>query len=89
MPEYDWSKRRSTHPGKYESGITPAPEADSWVKLKLVVKGKKVVAFVNGSDKPSLTVELLNDRRNGKVGLWVGNNSEGWFRNLKIVPETK
>ncbi len=56
MPEYDWSKLRKNHPGKYESAVTPAPDPDSWVKLKLVVKGKNVAAFVNGSDKPALAV---------------------------------
>ncbi len=89
IPEHDWSELRKSHPGKYEFAITPAPEPESWVKLKLVIKGKKVTAFVNGSDKPALTVELLNERLKGKVGLWVGNGSDGWFRNLKVIPETK
>ena len=89
MPEHDWNELRKGHPGKYEFAITPAPDPDSWVKLKLVVKSKKVAAFVNGADAPALTVELLNDRLKGKVGLWVGNGSDGWFRNLKVIPETK
>ena len=89
MPGHDWRELRKSHPGKYEFAITPAPNPDSWVKLKLVVKGKNVTAFVNGSDKPALAVELLSDRLKGKVGLWVGNGSDGWFRNLKVVPETK
>ena len=89
MPEHDWNELRKSHPGKYEFAITPAPDPDSWVKLKLVVKSKKVAAFVNGADAPALTVELLNDRLKGKVGLWVGNGSDGWFRNLKVIPETK
>jgi hypothetical protein len=86
MPEHDWSKLRNSHLGKYEFAITPAPDPDSWAKLKVVVKGKNVAAFVNGSDKPALTVELLNERLKGKVGLWVGNGSDGWFRNLKVIP---
>ena len=59
------------------------------MKLKLAIKGKSVSAFVNGSDVPALTVELLNDRLKGKVGLWVGNGSDGSFRDLKIIPATK
>jgi hypothetical protein len=89
MPDYDWNKLRSTHPGKYEFTIAPPPDPGSWVKLKLVIKGKTLAAFVNGSDLPSLKVELLNDRLKGKVALWVGNGSDGWFKNLKIVPEAK
>jgi hypothetical protein len=87
LPEHDWNELRTGHPGKYEFAITPPPNPSSWVKLKLVIKGKKVAAFVNGSGVPALAVELLNDRLKGKVGLWVGNGSDGWFRNLKIVPE--
>src|SRR6266498_4168851 len=88
-PGHDWSELKKSHPGKYEFAITPAPDPDSWVKLKLVVKGKNVSAFVNGSDVPALRVELLNDRLKGKVGLWVGNGSDGWFRNLKVVRASK
>jgi hypothetical protein len=89
MPDYDWNKLRTGHPGKYEFAIVPPPDPGSWVKLKLVIKGKNVAAFVNGSEKPALTVELLNDQNKGKLALWVGNGSDGWFRNLKIVPESK
>ena len=59
------------------------------MKLKLVIEGKRVSAFVNGADKPALTVEVLSDRLKGKVGLWVGNGSDGWFRNLKVAPAMK
>jgi len=89
MPGHDCSELRKNLPGKYEFAITPAPDPDSWVKLKLAVKGKNITAFVNGAEAPALTVELLNDRLKGKVGLWVGNGSDGCFRNLKVIPETK
>jgi hypothetical protein len=89
LPEYDWNKLRNSHPGKYEFAIAPPPDPGSWVKLKLVIKDKNLAAFVNGSNLPALTVELLNDRLKGKVALWVGNGSDGWFRNLKIVSESK
>ena len=54
-----------------------------------MVKGKNVAAFVNGSDVRALTVELLNNRLKGKLGLWAGNGSDGCFRNVKVIPETK
>jgi len=89
LPEHDWSNLRKNHPGKYEAALNPAPMPESWVKLRLVVEGKRVSAFVNGAAKPSLTVELLKERHEGKVGLWVGNGSDGWFRNLTITPAAK
>jgi hypothetical protein len=84
LPDHDWSDLRKTHPGKYEAALNPAPQPDSWVKLKVVVEGKRVSAFVNNADKPALSIERLSDRHEGKLGLWVGNDSDGWFRDLKI-----
>ncbi len=89
LPEYDWKKLRDTRPGRYESAITPPPGPNSWVKLKIVITGKNLAAFVNGADRPALKVELLNKRLQGKVGLWVGNGSAGGFRNLKVIPASK
>lgn len=89
MPGHDWSDLRKNHPGEYEAALNPAPMPESWVKLRLVVEGKKISAFVNGADKPALKVELLNQRHEGKLGLWVGNGSDGWFRNLTITPAAK
>lgn len=89
VPEHDWSELRQKYPGKYEAALVPAPAPNSWVKLKLVVEGKNVSAFVNGADKPALSIELLDDRAKGKLGLWVGNGSDGWFRNLRITSAAK
>jgi len=89
LPDHDWNELREKYPGKYESALTPTPAPESWVKLKLTIEGRRVSAFLNGADKPALSVELLNTRLRGKLGLWVGNNSDGWFRNLKITPAAK
>lgn len=49
-----------------------------------MIAGKEASAFVNGADKPALANALLNERHKGKLGLWVCNRSDGWFKNLKI-----
>ncbi len=85
MPEHDWSNLRNNHPGMYEAAITPAPDPNSWVKLKVVLSGQEVTACVNESNTPALTVKLLNTRLKGRIALWVGNGSDGWFRNLKVT----
>lgn len=89
MPAHDWNELRNNHPGKYESAIKPPPDPESWVTLKLVVTKTKVSAYANGAEQPALTFDLLNNRSAGKVGLWVGNGSDGWFRHLKIEPLQK
>lgn len=86
MPDNDWSSLRSAFPGKFENTINPVPEpVDDWFHTKIVVDFPNVKVFVNDSDKATLEIEQLSDRKQGKVGLWVGNGSEGWFKNIKIV----
>jgi len=52
-----------------------------------VVASPKVSVFVADAPDPSLVVSLLSRRAKGRVGLWVGNGSDGDFANLKIVPK--
>lgn len=86
LPDNDWEVLRKKSPGKYEAVITAPPAAEAWVRLTLEIESQRLRVFVNDASEPTLTVDLLNDRLNGRVGLWVGNNSEGWFRNLTIRP---
>jgi Domain of Unknown Function (DUF1080) len=84
IPGNDWLYLRTTFPGKYENQVIPVPEPDNWFHVKILVNYPDVKVYVNDSDKPSLEIEQISTRKEGKVGLWVGNGSEGWFRNLKI-----
>ncbi len=86
LPGHDWAELRRRHPGVYESAVSPAPVPDAWVRLRLVVDGEGVAAYVNGAAEPSLRVRRLGGVRAGKVGLWVGNGSDGRFRGLRVVP---
>lgn len=86
-PEYTWYKLRNEHPEKYENPIFPVPEPTDWFHVTIIVDYPNVKVFVNNSDKPSLTVEQLSSRKEGWIGFWVGNNSEGSFRNLKVISE--
>lgn len=86
QPDYPWEVTREKMNGVYEKAVDPAPEANAWFHAKIVVKGKQVSVYVNGSDTPSLTVTKLNDRTNGLIGLWnTGINGE--FANLVIRKE--
>lgn len=85
-PNYGWKKLREEFPNKYEQPVEPAPNPDDWFHARIVVNGKKVSVFVNDATKPSLVVEKLTESREGKIGLWVGDQSDGSFANLKITP---
>jgi len=85
-PTYTWQKLRAERPGSFEQPVSPAPDPNAWFHVRVVVASPKVSVFVGDAKQPSLVVDQLNDRTKGLVGLWVGNNSDGDFANLKITP---
>lgn len=85
LPDYTWQVLREQFNGKYEKAVSPAPNANDWFHVKINIKFPLVKVFVNGNHEPCLIVEKLNTRSSGKMGLWVGNNSDGDFANLEIM----
>ena len=86
LPVYTWQKLRTDKPGKYEQAVNPAPDPNAWFRARVVIANPKVSVFVGDAKDPCLVVDLLNDRKKGLVGLWVGNNSGGDFANVTITP---
>ena len=85
MPDFGWKYLRDNKNGQYEKAVTPAPNSNDWFHAKIVVKGKEVNVYVNGSSTPSLTVTKLNDRTTGMFGLMCdANPRKGDFANLVI-----
>jgi hypothetical protein len=82
-PDFPWDKLREEKNGIYEKAVTPAPSPKDWFHAKIVVKGTEISVFVNDSTTPSLTVNKLNTRSNGKIGIW-NEGIEGDFANLVI-----
>ena len=85
-PEHTWFRLREAYPEVYENPVEPAPDPNDWVHVRVVVSGSEVHVFVGDGDEPDLVVERLAERKSGKVGLWVGNGSDGDFANLVIRP---
>jgi len=85
-PQYSWYKLRNEHPGKYENKITPVPGPDEWFHATIHISYPEVKVYVNHAAEPSLVINQISERKKGWIALWVGNNSEGWFKNLKISP---
>ena len=67
--------------------MNPAPDPKAWFRARVVIAIPKVSVFVGDAKDPCLAVNLLNNRKKGLVGLWVGNNSGGDFANLVITPD--
>lgn len=86
-PQWPWQKLRAEKTGQYEKPIAPPPDGDAWFHARIVVTEKKVRVFVNDAAQPSLEVDRLTDRTDGKIAIWGGDAGEGgYFANLKITP---
>ena len=83
-PDFPWEWLRKEHPGQYEMEIDPPPVPGEWFHVKIVVHYPEVKVYVNRNVTSCLTFQELSARREGKIGLWVGNNSDGDFANLTI-----
>jgi len=83
-PKYPWYKLRKQFPGKYEGKVTSVPNPDQWFHARIEIEKYVVKVFVNHDTVPSLEVEMLNPQQKGWIGFWVGYNSDGMFKHLKI-----
>ena len=84
-PNWGWKKLREEREGQFENAIVPEPDGDEWLHARVVVERPNVTVFVNGATAPCLSVKELSDRTNGGVGLWVGDESGGFFANLRVT----
>ncbi len=86
-PDQTWAKLRKDYPEKYENPVIPVPNPNEWFHAKIVIKYPLVKVFVNDSKEASLIINQLSSRKMGWIGFWVGNGSDGYFKNLKITKE--
>lgn len=84
-PAYTWQVFRAEFPGRYENSITPPPDPNSWVHLRIVVSDSTITVFINGNSSPGLAVESRGQRKTGSVGFYAADTSGGDFANLKIT----
>lgn len=83
-PDFTWEKLRKGRNAVFEKEIINPPGAGDWFTMKLVVDGKTVKVYINNAAEPSLTVEKLNNRTSGKIGLFTADSSGGDFKTIKI-----
>jgi hypothetical protein len=85
-PNFGFDALRKTRYDEFEAAIGVANISKTdWFHAKIEVGNGRIKVFVNNQDKASLDVPTLNtSTKTGKIGFWVGNNSNGDFTNLKI-----
>lgn len=86
FPDWPWERTRRETPGLYESYTDLEP--GGWTGVKVTVSGAKARLYVNGAEQPCL---LVNDLKlapaKGAVALWIGPGTEGYFANLRVLPQ--
>lgn len=83
-PEFPWEKLRADHPGAYEAPVAGDADPAAWHHLRIAFRGRDLAVYLDRSATPALHVQMLGDRTDGGVGLWVGDLSPGDFANVVI-----
>lgn len=85
-PQWTWDRLRKETPSKYESYVDLAP--GEWTKIKIEVHGDKARLYVHDNAQPALIVNDVKSgaQQRGAVALWLGPETVGHFRNLRVVP---
>lgn len=86
-PDFKFDRLRKESPEKYESYADM--EMNSWIKMRIVVKGAQAKLYLNHNDQPSIVVLDMKhgSEESGSIGFWVGPGTEGYFKNLKVMKE--
>ena len=84
LPDFEWERLRTEHPGKYESYANVAP--GEWSRLRISVEGQTARLYVDDEEQPSLIVNdlKLGADGSGGVALWVGQHTDAYFANVTV-----
>jgi hypothetical protein len=86
VPDFDWPRLRKEFPNEFERPVDAALGPTDWVPLRVVVHGSNIQVFAGPVKNATLEARKLGASGSGQVGLWVGNNSDGDFANLRLTP---
>jgi len=83
-PKHNWRFLRTNNEGQFEAEFGRQPAPADWFKVEIKVEKESVIVYDKVTDKELLAVKRLAKPTSKKIGLWMGNNSKGGFRNLRI-----
>jgi hypothetical protein len=84
-PGFKFDRLRKDSPEKYESYADM--DMNTWITLRIEVKGTQAKLFLNNNKQASLVVNDLKHGADlsGGIGLWVDVGTEGYFADLKVA----
>jgi hypothetical protein len=85
FPDYKFEHLRKESPEKYESYADMG--LNEWITMRIEVQGSKAQLYLNNNKQPSLIINdlKLGENQSGAIGLWVGNWTEGYFKDLRVI----
>ena len=86
-PDFKYNVLRTISPGMYESYADMG--LNEWVQLKIEVVNSQAKLYINNSKQPVLIVNDLKHGANaaGAIGLFVDIGTEGYFKDLVVIPK--
>lgn len=86
-PNYKYDRLRKESPERYESYSDL--QMNTWITMRIEIRGAIAKLFINKQKQPSLVVNdfKLGADSHGAIGLWVEVGTEGYFADLKIIPQ--
>lgn len=85
LPDYPWYRLRKESPGMYESYVDLVP--GEWTHIRVDVNGRRARLFVNDAAQPCMVITNLKlPTSHGKIGLWIGPGTRGYFSRMTITP---
>jgi hypothetical protein len=83
IPGFSFDAFRREAPERYESYVDLVP--GDWTHLRIEFEGAKARLFVHAAPQPTLIVNDLEGKaRSGAVALWIGDETEAWFRHVVV-----
>ncbi len=86
-PDFKYNVLRTISPGMYESYADMG--LNEWIQLKIEVVNSQAKLYINNSKQPVLIVNDLKHGANaaGAIGLFVDIGTEGYFKDLVVIPK--
>ncbi len=86
-PDFKYNVLRTIAPGMYESYADMG--LNEWIQLKIEVANSQAKLYINNSKQPVLIVNDLKHGANaaGAIGLFVDIGTEGYFKDLVVIPK--
>lgn len=83
-PDYKFARLREEANGLYETYADIG--LDEWITMRIEFAGKRAALYLNDQKYPSFIVnEMKGSSASGSIGLYVDNDTEGYFKDLKII----